>query len=57
LVGDVIQHIASLVHLAALNWRRFAGILFYRRVQRFAAVLRNNSISKNSRTYHHRDLD
>jgi len=45
------------VHLAALDWRRFAGILFYRRVQRFAAVLRNNSISKNSRTYHHRDLD
>ena len=38
LVGDVIQYIASLVHLTALNRCRFASILLDCRVQRFAAI-------------------
>ena len=34
----MIQHVPPLVNLAALDRRRFAGMLLYRRGQRLAAV-------------------
>ena len=37
-LADVIQHIAPLVYLTALDRRRFAGILLHRRMQCLAAI-------------------
>ena len=37
-IGQMIQDVAPLMDLAALDRRRLTGVLLYRRVQRFATI-------------------
>ena len=50
-LSEVIQHVTPLVYLAALDWRRFAGILLHRRMQCLAAIQKMSSASSDEERY------